>query len=279
MDVTTGRGPRASGLGRGSGVGLVLALVAVLGCSGNKAAPKAVHEDARAGSAQPTPDAPPVPVDPNARGDVQIRVEWKDVPVDARAAPGRTACGTARPAAVAPTTTWGVPEVFVSLDAKASQTPSPSPSPKRIVLGDCVLSPRVDVAHDGLSIASALQAPAKVTIQRAGQLPLGGAVKDDKAREIYLPIAGHEVEIPVDNGGVYRIAAGDELAWVIATDNPYVAVTESGGSVVLRDVPVGPHAVTAWLPARSGQPARVAKGTVHVAPSALTEVTLDLTKQ
>lgn len=250
----------------------LVALFAIA-CSGNKAAPKTVHEDARAGSALPIDAA--VPVDPNAKGDVQVRVEWKDVPADARAAPGRTSCGTARPAAVSPTVLWGIPDVFVAIDVAAAG----SPRSQRIVYGDCVLGPRAVVAHGALSIASAMQAPAKLTVQRAGMLPLGGVVKEDKPRELYLPIAGHEVEVALDAGAIYRIAAGDEAAWVVATDHPYVAITEAGGNVVLRGVPAGTHPVTAWLPPRSGQPARVAKGTVKVAAGALTDVTLDLTKQ
>src|SRR5262245_34352729 len=43
-------------------------------------------------------------------GDAQIRVEWADVPVAARASPGRTPCNTPRAPSVAPTTTWGVPD-------------------------------------------------------------------------------------------------------------------------------------------------------------------------
>ena len=253
------------------------ALACALGCSGSKTTPKTVHEDARAGSAQPIDAA--VKIDPNAKGDVQIRVEWKDVPVDARAAPGRTACGTARPAGVAPTTTWGIPDVFVSLAAASpSASPSPNPIATRIVLGDCVLSPRVAVAHGKLVIASAMQTPAKVAILRAGELPLGSAVKEAKPRDVYLPIAGHEVEVALDAGSIYRIAAGDETAWVIATDQPFVAVTENTGAAVLRDVPGGVHAVTAWLPPRAGQAARAANGSVTVTGSALAEVTLDITK-
>jgi hypothetical protein len=250
-----------------------LVAVFAIACSGNKATSKAVHEDARAGSAHAPIDAS-VPVDPNAKGDVQIRVEWKDVPVAARAAPGRTACKTARPAAVVPTVLWGIPDVFVAIDAPGSG----AGGAQRIMLSDCVLVPRAIVAHGTLSIASGMQAPAKLTIQRAGQLPLGGAVSEDKPRDLYLPIAGHEVDVALEPGSVYRVAAGDEVAWVVATDHPFVAVTEGNGTVVLRNVPAGPHAVTAWLPARSGQPARVAKGTVNVAPSVLTDVTLDITK-
>jgi hypothetical protein len=248
-------------------------VVVAAACSGNKTAPKTVGEDAKAGSAPPPIDAA-VHVDPNAKGDVQIRVEWKEVPADARAAPGRTACGTARAPAVAPTVLWGIPDVFVAIDA----TGSGAGGPQRVVLGDCTLTPRAVVATGTLALASAMQAPAKLTLVRAGELPLGGTLKDDKPREVYLPIAGHEVDVTLDPGAIYRVAAGDESAWVVATDSPYVALTEASGNVVLHNVPAGPHAVTAWLPARSGQPARVGKATVNVAASALTEVTVDISK-
>ena len=249
------------------------ALVLAFACSGSKTTPKTAHEDARAGSAQPIDAA--IKIDPNAKADVQVRVEWKDVPADARAVPGRTPCGTARPPSVAPTTTWGIPDVLVAIEANAAS----SQHATRLTFGDCVLAPRIAVATRSLAIASAAQSPAKLTIQRAGQLPLGGAIKEDKARDVYLPIAGHEVEVALDAGAIYRIAAGDETAWIVAAESPFVAVTEAAGTVVFRDVPAGTHAVTAWLPPRSGQPARVAKGSVTVATSGFIELTLDITKQ
>ena len=43
----------------------------------------------------------------------------------------------------------------------------------------------------------------------------------------------------------------------------------------LHEVPAGPHAVTAWLPPRAGQPARIARGTVTAAGS-LAELSLRL---
>ena len=254
-------------------VKLIAVAAIAVACSGSKTAPKTVVEDAKAGSAQPADAA--IRIDPSVKGDVQIRVEWKDVPVAARASPGRTSCGTARPAAVAPTTTWGVPDVFVAIEIPGGG----AGGKHRVAFGDCILAPRVLTSTGTLAIASATQTPAKLTLQRVGQLPLGGAIKEDKPREVYLPIAGHEVEVALDAGAIYRIAAGDELGWVVATDHPLIAITEVTGNVVLRGVPGGTHAVTAWLPPRSGQPARVARGTVTVNAGALSEVTLDITKQ
>ena len=251
---------------------LRFALVVVAACSGNKAATKPVVDDARAPVAPTEAD---VKIDPSVKGDVQIRVEWKDVPADARAAPGRTTCGTARAAAVAPTTTWGIPEVFVALDGTGATTERT----QRLVLANCALMPRVVLASGSLVIASATEQPAKLTIVKAGSLPLGSALKDDKSRDVYLPIAGHEVAVPVEANTIYRVTYAEDVAWVIATDSPLVAVTEGSGTVVMRGVQGGTHAVTAWLPPRAGQAARIAKGKVTVQNAALAEITLDLTKQ
>jgi hypothetical protein len=245
----------------------------LVACSGKTSPPKSAVEDARgSGTAQAIDAAVPVP---GGKGDVQIRVEWKDVPADARAAPGRTPCGTARPAAVAPTTLWGIPDVLVAIDVAGTATRAP----QRVSVEPCALSPRVLIAGTTLSIASATETPAKVFVQHAGQLPLGGTIKDEKPRAVMLPTAGHEVEVALEPGTIARVVAGSEDAWIVATDNPFVAITEASGNVVMRDVPSGTHAVTAWLPARSGQSARVAHGKVTVTPGALAEVTLDITKQ
>jgi hypothetical protein len=242
-------------------------------CSSNKSPPKAAGEDARPQPVQSIDAA--VKVDPSGKGDVSIRVEWKDVPADARRSPGRTACGTARAPAVTPTTTWGIPDVLVAVDAPSA---SASSSPNRITFGACAFAPRMLVTTGPLSISSAADAPAKLVVQRAGSLPLGEPLKEDKPRDVYLPITGHDVDVPAELGAIYKVTAADEAAWVVATDQPFVAITEGGGSVVLRGVPAGTHAVTAWLPPRSGQPARVARGKVTVTAGALAEVTLDITK-
>lgn len=261
MDVAR-LGPRAFGL----------VVVFIAACSGNKSAPKAAGDDARPQPAAPGDAA--VRVDPSGKGDVSVRVEWKDVPADARSAPGRTACGTARLPAVTPTTTWGIPEVIVAVDVPGTA----STHAPRIVLADCALSPRVALAATTLTIGSAMEAPAKLSVQRAGALPLGEPLKEDKPRDVYVPIAGHDVDVPTELGAIYKVTASDDVAWVVATDQPFVAITEGGGTVVLRGLPAGTHAVTAWLPPRSGQSARVARGKVTVAAGALAEVTLDITK-
>jgi hypothetical protein len=254
-----------------------LALIVLAACSGKTTAPKTAVEDARGSGSAPGADAG-VLVTPGGKGDVQIRVEWKDVPAVARASPGQTPCGTPRPAQVSPNVLWGVPDVIVALDAPPPGGAAAAAA-KRIVLESCRLSPRVVVASGTITLASATETPSKLFLQRAGQLPLGGAITDDKPRAVQLPTAGHEVEVALDAGAIMRVVAGSEDAWIIASDSPYVAVTEGSGNVVLRGVPSGTHGVTAWLPARSGQPARVARGKVTVPAGALAEVTLDITKQ
>jgi hypothetical protein len=266
VDVKRGLGPRASGLG----------LLVVVACSGSKTKVAAV-DDARGlrhgDAAVAAPKDADVPVDPTKLGDVQIRVEWKDVPTEARAEPGRTSCGTPRLPSVTPTTTWGIPDVFVQLDA----TGKPAPRALRIAFADCALSPRVGVAST-LSVASETETPAKVALIKVGALPFGGDVKDTTVHHVYLPTAGHEVDLGAEPNAIYRLGAGPEMAWFVASDNPFIAVTEANGNVTLRDVPAGTHTVTAWLPPRAEQPGRIGHGKITVTQGALAEITLELTK-
>jgi hypothetical protein len=206
-------------------------------------------------------------------GDVQIRVEWKDTPVVARTSPGRTACGTAKAASVAPTVTWGVPEVFVMLDL-----PGKAPTAHAHVrLQECALVPRIAIAGTELTLESGALAPAKLSLHQVGKLPFGGDLTD-AVRTVYLPIAGHEVVATLEPGAMYRVDSDDSAAWIVAADRPFFAITEANGQVILRDVPAGTHPVTAWLPPRGDAPARLAQGNVTVEPGGLAEVTLDLGK-
>lgn len=255
---------------RSGGVLSRLGLLVVVACSGTKSAPKKAIEDAH-GSAPAADAAVPAADGP---GDVQIRVEWKDVPLAARMSPGRTPCNTPRPPAVTPTTLWGIPDVFVVVEVAGAARGSRQAA--RITREPCGLVPRVAITSGTLILASATEAPARVSVQEVGALPLGGTIADPQPRTVYLPIAGHEVSLGVDSGTIVRVSDDPEDAWVIATENPFVAITDRSGSAVLRDLPAGTHAVTAWLPPRSGQPARTARGNVTVTPGALAEVTLDI---
>jgi hypothetical protein len=245
-------------------------LLVLAACSGSKSRP----EDARHVAHESPRDAV-LAIDAPATGDgdVQIRVEWKDTPVVARQSPGRNACGTAKAPSVAPTTTWGVPEVFVVLDLPGK----PAEHDAHILLQDCVLSPRIAIAGRELTLESGVSEPAKVSLHQVGKLPFGGNLTD-ASRTVYLPIAGHEVVATLEPGALYRVDSDDSAAWIVAADRPYLAITEANGQVILRDVPVGAYPVTAWLPPRGDQPARIAQGTVTVVAGGLAEVTLDLSK-
>ena len=245
-------------------------------CSSRAATPPHVIEDARKPpvAAVAVPNGPYRVDDKAAHGDVQIRVEWKDVPVAARAAPGRTACGTAIAGAVAPTTTWGIPDVLVMIDVDHGKALAAQPA--RIVLDHCALAPRV-VIGSSLVVAGAMDAPAKLSFGRVGAArPFAIPVKGTQAIA-ELPVIGHEVELPIEPGSLLAIASAEDSALAVSPPTPYYAITEANGQVALRDVPVGTFAVEALLPARSGQPAQVANGTVTVTANALAEVTLQLT--
>ena len=128
-------------------------VVVVAACSGRGATKPRVVEDAPV-MAKPVVPAGPYKADATfAKGDVQIRVEWKDVPVEARGSAGRTACGTAKVPAVAPTTTWGIPDVVVMIDANHGKALAGSGSGSlggqgmRIVLEHCALAPRVAIVE------------------------------------------------------------------------------------------------------------------------------------
>jgi hypothetical protein len=223
----------------------------------------------------PTPTGP-YRVDTSAKtGDVQIRVEWKDIPAALRASPGATPCGTPARPAVTPTTTWGIPEAVVSIEVDHGK--ALAPIRPRIELEDCALAPRLSVAGPTLAIASAASSPQTVTLAEIGHLPLGSPLTAGTPRTLYLPIVGHEIETALTPGAIYAVAFGaSELATVVSATTPYVAITEPTGQVIVRDVPVGTYAVRAWLPKRGPLEPRAAAGTVTVAEGALAEVTLDI---
>lgn len=247
-------------------------VVLVAACSGGKA--KAV-EDARrplppgdaAGEAAEVPLGP-YRVDETAKtGDVQVRVQWKDVPQPLRASPGRTPCGTPHAPPLAPTTTWGIPEAFVAVDVDHGKPFEPPRT--RLVLADCALQPRTAIAGDTLAIASGTEQPVTVAIAAGGGKP----------RTLYLPVVGHEVEVILTAGESHHVTSpGATAATVYSATTPYVAITGPTGQVVVRDVPIGKHRVRAWFPERGPLEARSVVGTVTVTEDALAEVTLDIGK-
>lgn len=246
-------------------------VVLAAACSSGK--PKVI-EDARSARR-----AEAVPAAPNAKGDVAVRVEWHDVPVASRESPGRNACGTARRAAVAPTTTWGIPDVIVMLQVDRAMSPSGRAMPPsgRVVVEPCELVPRVIVAGDSLSITSAIDAPAQLAITKQGDVAALATLTSGTSRPIELPIAGHEVIAALDPGAVYSLALDSEIAWIV-TDRHATAITDATGQATFRDIAVGTYPVTAWLPPHGSDHARLAHGQVTIAAGALAELTLDVTE-
>lgn len=210
-------------------------------------------------------DAAPVS---NAKtGDLQVRVEWKDVPIAMRASPGRTSCHTPKPPAVAPTTTWGIPDVLVVVEgATLPQQTS------RILLADCMLAPRL-VAGSAV-VESAVDRPSKITLAKRGTLAAIDKLDAGAAMSIQLPVIGHTVALPTDAGGLYELAFESETAWIVAS--PSAGVTQPSGQLLVKDLAPGKYAVTAWLPPRSGAKALLAKGTAQVAAGDLEELVLEL---
>ncbi len=246
--------------------------VALVACSGSKAT---TIEDAKhptpapPGDALPARDAAPVAV-ATTTGDVQVRVEWTNVPAAVRNSPGKTACNTPRAPAVAPSTTWGIGDVLVIVDGATAAL-----GEAHVRLADCALAPRVLVGRS-LAVDSASDHPGKLAISRRGEVGSLDHLDKGKPRTIQLPIAGHTVTAELEPGGVYELATDakdPEVAWVVAAPG---AVTEPSGVVLIKDVPPGKHAVTAWLPPRAGQPARHAQGEVTVVAGDLAELTLQL---
>jgi hypothetical protein len=248
-------------------------------CSGGTATHPATTEDARGSAVAPRDggsaagsSAGSAAVTPGSPGELDVTVTWKDTPHASRASPGRSTCGTPRPASVAPTTMWGIPDVVVFVDGATVTL-----GEVRIVVADCGLTPRVAVG-DKLVLASAAKEPTSVGVASFGLEP--EAIDGTKPKDgtpapvsVMLPIAGHEVVRALD-AGIYDVAGDGDGAWVVA--KPNAMVTDAAGQAVFRDVPGGPHSVVAWLPARGDQPAKLvtAKATVTAGPPV--ELTIDL---
>jgi hypothetical protein len=264
------------------GIALLIAFVA---CSSGK--PKQV-EDARRKSqdtSMPTDGTPsidaasattPTPKTPTT-GDVQIRVEWPTMPLAARVSPGASACGTPLVAQVAPTTTWGIPDVVVFVDG-APPTPNVSASSAydaRVAIDRCAVTPRIAIGSK-LSIASVADRPLEASLAKrfATNAPKIGL--EAPVVPVALPIAGHEVTTALDDNAIYRIApAGKDVGdgYVVSA---IAFITDATGVALIKDVPPGKHAVHVWLAPRGGQPARHAKGEVTVEIGDLAELTLTL---
>ena len=187
-----------------------------------------------------------------------------------RSSAGRTPCGTPRAPSVAPTTTWGIPDALVVVEGVPSTAAAPPTA--HVTLADCALTPRI-AAGAALAITSAVDRPARLVLRKRGaldHLTAGDPVP------VQLPIAGHTVTAALDAGAIYSLetdAPDPEIAFVAAVPGQ---VTDATGHALVRDLSPGPHAVTAWLPPRAGQPARIGHGTAIVTAGELTELTVAL---
>ena len=252
----------------------VVAVLAVAACSGKPRPEEVTSGVAAPSDATPAGDGATAGDAEGARlatGDLQIRVEWPDVPVAARRSPGRTPCNTPRTPSVAPTTTWGVPEALVIVDGAA-----PALDAARITLADCTLTPRIAVGGS-LAITSAVDHPAKLVLRKRGSVATLGQLVAGDPILVLLPIAGHTVTTALDPGAIYSLetdAADPEVAFVAAIAAG--TLTDPSGEVIARGLLAGPHAVTAWLPPRAGQPGRTGHGTTTVAGGDLAELTVTL---
>jgi hypothetical protein len=266
---------RPAGAGRAGWLGVAL----LAGCSGTPRAEDAAHgvvarDDAAPVAPATSRDAAPADPARGGSGDLQVRVEWPDTPVAARSSPGRTRCNTPRLPAVTPTTTWGIPDVVVVIEGAA-----PPATAARITVADCALTPRIAVG-DSLAITSALDRPAKLLLRKRGALDEVAAASPaapSPAIPVLLPIAGHTVTAALEPSVAYSLetdASTPEVAVVAAIANGYV--TEANGQVVARELAVGPHAVTVWLPARAGQPGRSGRGTATITAGDLATLTISL---
>lgn len=254
----------------------------LLGCSSGKphAVEDAKHPVASGSDAAPAGDAPRVsdaaPADvaapPATTGDVQVRVEWPNVPAAVRASPGTTPCGTERLAQVAPSTTFGIGDALVIVEGAPTTLGA-----AHVRLAECAWSPRLAVGSS-LVIESAADRPAKAMVRsRLRAADLRAAPEESAPKlPVLLPVAGHAVTVALAPGAAYQIATDakdPEVTWVVAADG---AITDASGTALVKDVPIGEHAVRAWLPPRAGQPARHATGKVTVTAGELAELTLTL---
>jgi hypothetical protein len=202
------------------------------------------------------------------KGYLAVRVEWHDVPVAMRTSPARASCGTPKSPVVAPTTTWGIPDVFVAIDAPYTGEERAA----RIVVGECAASPRVAVG-DYVALASTAPAPVKAVLTKRGELRAGTVeLHDGAATTILLPITGHEARFVLDANSLYELAANGDSAWILSAS---AAITDASGVATFRDTPSGSRAVYAFLPPR-GAKAMGNGASAGVTAGALAEVTIQL---
>jgi hypothetical protein len=128
-------------------------------------------------------------------------------------------------------------------------------------------------ARGMLAVTTTADHPVAMSITSRDMLGASSAA----TRAIEVPIAGHEVDVPVGDA-LYELSAGSDSAWIVAEPRSLAGVTDASGQAVLRGIPAGHHHVTAFLPARGGQSGRTRNADVDVVPGQLAEVTVDISK-
>lgn len=249
----------------------LVACALLAACSSGK--PHAVEDAKRpaaAGSDAVRADGPPVPPPSVTTGDVQVRVEWPTVTAAVRASPGQTPCGTPRLAQVAPSTMFGIGDALVLVEGAPATL-----GEAHVRLADCAFTPRLAVGRS-LVLESAADRPSRAFVRSRLVAADLAAVPEESTPKVpvQLPFAGHAVTVTLEPGAAYVLATDakePEVAWVVAAPG---AITDASGAALIKDVPVGEHAVRAWLPPRAGQPARHAAGKVTVTAGELAELTL-----
>jgi hypothetical protein len=217
-------------------------------------------------------------------GGVEVRVEWKGAAAAVRTSPGRNPCRVARRGRARVHTLWGVAGAVVILDAPGAPTKS---APVMLTVTDCEVTPSVAVAPDAPTTIRIYDADQRrhvvliepvVAFEQLAEAPVEAAGKD--AVRAVLAWAGAEVEVAAPGAGAIGVATEDtpeDVAWVVvAPPTGRVGITDDTGAVGFDAVPVGTHAVTAWLPPAAGEKAKLVNGTVTIEAGRTTKITIDV---
>lgn len=219
-----------------------------------------------------------------AGGAVRVIVRWPDTPYARRASPGDDECQRPRLPSVVPDELWGVGEVVVVLDVKRGKAPGPL-APVAVAAESCRLAPRLTVTRPGAALWLSNR-DAAVRAAKLRRRPWKGAKKLEAAasasapaRPLRWPWQGHRVQVDLAEPGFVQVElegkhAGEDAAWVAVAPSPYAALTDKAGAASFAQVPAGPVAVTAWIPARGGGKAVELSGKVTVVAGQTAELIL-----
>lgn len=135
----------------------------------------------------------------------------------------------------------GVQDAIVYLKdvqkGKAFQKPA---KPPEIVNKDCVFVPRVQALPVGTIVIVNSDPVMHNTHGFHGKATVFN---------VALPMKGQRIEKPLKKPGIVRVecdAHGWMLAWILAAENPYYAVTKQDGTFTIGDVPPGEYKLVAW---------------------------------